>query len=59
MCLTGLDIHRELCEVSRGEMGGRNHLPWLYLAALVIFAALRMEHRQAVHGGVQWGFLGC
>lgn len=58
MYLTSLDIHRELCKISSREMGGRNHLPWLYLAALVLFAALGMEHSQAGNSGVQCGFLG-
>lgn len=58
MYLTSLDIHRELCEISSREMGGRSHLPWLYLAALVLFAALGMEHSQAVNSGAQCGFLG-
>lgn len=59
MHLTSLDTHRELCEISRGEMDGRNHLLWLYLAAQMLFAPLGMEHSQAVNSGVQCGLLGC
>lgn len=40
-------------------MDGRNHPLWLYLAAQMLFAALGMEHSQAVNSGVQCGFLGC
>lgn len=33
MYLKSLDTPRELCEISSGEMDGRDHLLWLYLAA--------------------------
>lgn len=59
MYLPTLDIHRVLCEISRGKMDGRNHLLWLYLVAWMLFAPLGMEHSQAVNSGVQGGFLGC